>query len=212
MVIALMSGPFSLVREVLQIIDPAKYPDKPLFIASLLAAFMLAMFLLWFDEYQGKKKAEKRLNDERPVLGINTEGAEGRKTWANSPVPVIFTIQHLSGRLPTSIHFDPIPSQQGKFSLHFDALPHVEHSPQRTPIGFEVLEVGAPQLSASDWEETRPHQKQLLGMFLDDSPAELVQLDYRLSVHFLDGTETRSQQLTLKFDRQRWRFSITPFV
>jgi hypothetical protein len=211
-VVALMSGPLSLVREILQFTNSAKYPDRPLFTACLFVAFMAAMFLLWRDEHQAKLEAEKRLNDERPILGINTEGIEGRNAWKKTSVPVVFSIQHLSGRLPTAIRLDPVLSKQGKFSLHFDALPHVDHPPQRTAIGFEVMQVGVPQLSAIDWEATRPHQKELLGLFLDDSPMELIKIDWNVVMHFLDGADERTQRFILIFDRQRWRFSVAPEV
>ena len=210
MVIALMSGPFSLVREVLQIIDPAKYPDKPLFVACLLAAFMVAMFLLWLDEFQARKKAEKLVYENRPIFGILVHGTEGPNEWERNPVPLVLTIQRLGGRIPTAISFDTILSKHGKFSLRFDALPHIYSSPQESEISFEVMEIGAPQLSAKDWETTRPYQKQMLGLFLDDSPIELLELDYSLTVHFLDGTDWRSQQFTLTFDKQKWRFSVSP--
>jgi hypothetical protein len=75
---------------------------------------------------------------------------------------------------------------------------------------YEIFEIGAPQLNAHDMERTRPYQKKILGLFLDDSPMELVQLDYGLSVHFLDGIDRRSQQFVLRFDKQRWRFAIRP--
>ncbi len=91
-------------------------------------------------------------------------------------------------------------------------MPHISSSPQESGIGFEVIEVGAPQLSARDWEQTRPYKKKLLGMFLDDSPMELIELDYIFAVHFLDGADPCIQQFTLTFDKQRWRFSISPVV
>jgi hypothetical protein len=209
-VVALMSGPFSLIREVLQFIDPVKYPEKPLFMACLWTAFMVAMFLIWLDEFQARKHAEKKLFDERPIVGLDVEGVEGPKAWEEHPIPITFTIKHLAGRLPTSIEFDPIPSKNGNFSLRFDALPHVERPPQRSAMRYEIFEIGAPQLNAHDMERTRPYQKKILGLFLDDSPMELVQLDYGLSVHFLDGIDRRSQQFVLRFDKQRWRFAIRP--
>jgi hypothetical protein len=205
-----MSGILSLLREVLQTNDPAKYHEKPLLILCLNAACIFALGILWWEERQGRIKAEKVLNDARPVVGLNVQGVEGPKAWADHPVPVTFTIQHLSGRLPTSIRFDPVPSKNGRFSLQFDLLPHVDKAPHHTGMRFEVIETGVPQLSASDWETTRPHQKQLLGLFFDDSPIELIKLDYSFAVHFLDGTDPRSQQFTLTFDKQRCRFLINP--
>ncbi|MGA2832620.1 MAG: hypothetical protein ABSE55_06070 [Terracidiphilus sp.] len=206
-VIALMSGPFSLIREVLQIIDPVKYPDRPLFLACLWAAFMLAMFLLWLDENQAKRKAEKTLNDNRPILGMNVNGVDGQRAWREHGVPVTFTVQHLAGRVPTSIRFEPILSKQGKFTLCFDALPHAERLPQRTPMRYEVIEVGAPRLSAKDWETTRPLEKEMLMQFIGDSPKNLIELDYPLIARFKDGEDQISHTFHLRFNTGRFGFS-----
>jgi hypothetical protein len=144
---------------------------------------------LWLDEFQAKKNSEKMVYENRPILGISAHGTEGPKMWEQHPEPLVLTIQRLAGRIPTAIRFDPIPSKKGRFSIRFDPLPHISSSPQESGIGFEVIEVGAPQLSARDWEQTRPYKKKLLGMFLDDSPMELIELDYIFAVHFLDGAD-----------------------
>jgi hypothetical protein len=178
--------------------------------AAAAVAFFIASRLAWDEQRAKRIKAENALSDNRPLLGVNYEGTEGPEAWKKHPAPIAFTIQHLTGRVPTAIQFEPIPSKNGRFSLNFDALPHVERPPQRSPMRYEVIESGAPQMSARDWEATRPDIKELLGMFLDDSPMELIELDYGLTAHFQDGTDQRSQRFTLMFDKQRWRFSITP--
>jgi len=182
-------------------------------------AFFIASRLAW-DEQRTKRieaeqravNAEKKLEDERPKLGITAHSTEGPKAWEQHPMPLVLTIQRLGGRIPTGIRFDPVSSKNGRYLLQFDPLAHIYSSPQESGIGFEVIENGAPQLSASDWEKTRPYQKELLGLFLDNSPMELITLDYILTAHFLDGTESRDQRFTLTFDKQRWRFLINPQV
>jgi hypothetical protein len=150
---------------------------------------------------------EKKVNDNRPILGINTSSVEGPKTWAEHPVPVTFYIQHLSGRLPTSIRFDPVLSKQGKFSLVFSPLPYANRPPHPTGMSFEVIEVGVPQLNAKDWERTKDTQKNLLDLFLYDGPKGLMRLDYPLISHFMDGDDPCSQAFCLRFEMDRIRFS-----
>ncbi len=221
-----VTGFLSIILGVFPLVFPVFFSGDRGFIhtqwawwAASALAFLIAAYSAWGKQRTKRVEAEnkvaelkKRLEDNRPILGMNAESTIGRSAWAEHPIPVMFTIQHLTGRLPTAIRFDLIPSKNGKFSLCFDALPHVERPPQRTPISYEVFEAGASQLSASDWEATRPHQKQMLGMFLDDSPMELIELDYSLVVHFLDGTDQRSQEFTLTFDKLRSRFLINPLV
>lgn len=206
-VIALMSGPLSILREVLQFIDPAKYPEEPLFMACLWTAFMVAMFLLWLDENQARRKAEKTLEDERPKLGMNVNGVEGHRAWREHGVPVTFTMQHLAGRVPTSIWFEPVLSKQGKFSLRFEALPHLERPPQRSPMRYEVLEVGAPPLSAKDREALTTREKDMLMLFLDDAPKGLTEWDYPLIAHFKDGKDPLDHTFHLRFDTGRFGFA-----
>jgi len=206
MVIALMSGILSLLREGLQITNPAKYQEKSLFSACLYIAFMVAMVLLWWEERCAKIEAETALNDTRPRLGLRPNSLEGPKAWADSGEPVAFTIQHLSGRVPTSIRFDPVPSKLGRFSLQFDPLPYAL-SPQPEGVGFDVIETGAPPLSAKDRETTRSGRKEMLGLFLNDSPENLTNLDYLLVARFLDGTQLQSQAFRLRFETARYRFS-----
>jgi hypothetical protein len=72
LMVALMSGIFSLAREALQFIDPAKYPEKSLFFACLRAACILAFALLWWQEKSARMKSEQELNNSKPkfVLGL----------------------------------------------------------------------------------------------------------------------------------------------
>ncbi len=67
-----MSGILSLIREALQIVDPTKYPEKSLFFACLRVACLVAFSLLWYGEYQSRKKAERELDISRPNFEFNT--------------------------------------------------------------------------------------------------------------------------------------------
>lgn len=178
-----------------------------------LAAFcvLIACYLAWRDEHvrvrileDERSKLLERYFDERPLLGLENHSVEGPKTWREHPVPVTFSVHHLSGRVPTGIRFDPIFSLLGKFSLHFDAVPHAEKHPKG--IGYRVEQVGAPRLSAHDLEKIGNMEGELLRQFLDDSPPEPIELSYNLNAHFKDGEEGRTQSFRLTFDRARFRF------
>jgi hypothetical protein len=61
-------------------------------------------------------------------------------------------------------------------------------------------------LSAHDLEKIGNIEGQMLRLFLDDSPSELIELHYTLAAHFKDGEEERSQSFRLTFDKGRFRF------
>ena len=70
LVVALMTGAFSLVREVLQFVDPVKYPEKSLFFACLRIACILAFAILWWQESRARAKAERELNASKPQFAL----------------------------------------------------------------------------------------------------------------------------------------------
>lgn len=165
-----------------------------------------------FEAAAASKTALTELNlkysNELPLLGLNVHSVQGEKTWRTTGVPVAFTIQHLGGRIPTSIRFDPVRSKLGKFLLRFDPLPHADRPPQQTGIGFEVLETGAPQLSAKDWATTQQYQGELLRLFVHDVPSSNATEDvYDLVARFRDRSDDCEQAFRLVFDRYRFCFS-----
>ena len=72
---------------------------------------------------------------------------EGRKDWDEAlrcnQLPVRFSIARLSGRVSRSVRFEPAVSKLGKFTLHFESLPHV-NGPRDEPMNFEVRRAGDP--------------------------------------------------------------------
>jgi hypothetical protein len=186
--------------------NPTSWTQIKVFFILAGLSLVLGFLQTIFTEHRKRIAAEKKLEAERPRLGVNTHSVEGPKAWAESPVPVTFTIQHINGRVPTSIHFEPVTSKHRKFALAFNPLPYANRPPHPTLMGFEIIEVGVPSLNAVDWEKTRPIQKQLLGLFLDDSPIELVKLEYPLVGHFIDGDDPCSQTFCLRFEKNRFRF------
>jgi hypothetical protein len=178
-----------------------------------LAGFCLlvACYLAWHDEHarvavleDETRKLQDKYFGQRPLLGIETHSVEGPKAWREHAVPVTFSVHHLSGRVPTAICFDPVPSLLGKFLLHFDAIPHAEKHPKG--IRYRVEQVGAPRLGAHDLEKIGNIEGELLRLFLDDSPPELMELSYNLIVHFKDGEEKHTQFFRVTFDKGRFRF------
>jgi hypothetical protein len=68
LVVAIMSGSLSLIRESLQFVDPLKYPEKSLFFACLRGACIVAFALLWWQEARARKRAETELASSKPNL------------------------------------------------------------------------------------------------------------------------------------------------
>jgi hypothetical protein len=149
----------------------------------------------------------QKYSDNRPRLGLNVHSVQGESNWRTSGVPVAITIQHLAGRIPTGIRFDPVPSNLGKFSLRFDALPHADPAPHQTAVSFEVQEIGVPQLSPKDWATTSQYQGELLRLFVHDSPPDLSEIRYDLVAHFKDGDDELVQTFHLVFDPYRFGFA-----
>ena len=78
-----------------------------------IALFFWACYGAWSEQYETRLEIEQKYFNERPLLGVETHSVEGPETWRNHPVPVSFSLHHLSGRVPTAIHFDPVPSLLG---------------------------------------------------------------------------------------------------
>jgi len=144
--------------------------------------------------------------NNRPQLGLNVHSVQGEIMWRTTGVPVVFTIQHLGGRIPTSIRFDPVPSKLGKFILRFDALPHANPGSHPTGINFEVVETGVPKLNAKDWATTQQYQGELLRLFVLDDESGTDQTKYNLVTHFKDGDDEREHIFHLIFDLHRFCF------
>lgn len=70
-VIAFMSGILSIVREVLQFVDPVKFPERSIFFASLRVAFLVAIGLLWWQEKRARIVAETLLEKSKPHFELN---------------------------------------------------------------------------------------------------------------------------------------------
>ena len=178
-----MTATLSIILAVAPLVFPEFFAgDKGLLRAQWVwwgasaAAFLVAARSAWGEERSKRLSAEEKLSqavkaleDNIPKLSLSANAVEGPKEWRESPVPLAFTIHHLSGRVPTSLYFDPIPSKNGKFLLQLNSLPHVSQNGFEG-LGFDIVELGAPALSAADRETTKRYiHKELLNMFLDDA-------------------------------------------
>lgn len=221
-----MTATLSIILAVAPLVFPEFFAgDKGLLRAQWVwwsasaAAFLVAARSAWGEERSKRLSAEEKLSqvvkaleDNTPKLSLSANGVEGPKEWRESPVPLAFTIHHLSGRVPTSLYFDPIPSKNGKFLLQLNSLPHVSQN-RFEGLGFDIVEVGAPALSAADRETTKRYiHKELLNMFLNDCPQQLLEMDYEATVHFKDGEVDRTQSFRIAFDKTRFKVQCGPSI
>ena len=71
-VVALMSGGFSIFRELYGIYS-GTLPARSLFWSCVWIAFVVSAAILWAMEHKAKEEAEKKLTDLRPKLNLNLE-------------------------------------------------------------------------------------------------------------------------------------------
>jgi hypothetical protein len=184
---------------------------KASFTAALICIF-IACYLAWRDEHKMalKSKAEKDeiqkiYENQRPILGLNVVSNEGMKSWMETNIPVHFAMQHLSGRVATSVRFDTVISKLGKYSLHFDAIAYVD-PPVQKGMSYEVKDTDYSTLGYKDRDRIGNIEGELLRLFVLDSPEEESGWDYSLVAHFKDVNEELSQTFHLRFDKHRFRF------
>jgi hypothetical protein len=151
------------------------------------------------------EEMEQRYFSERPELGVSIQSVEGLKTWYQTNQPVYFYIHHLGGRVPTAVHFDPLVSKLGKYSLRFDALAHVDPPVQKL-LRYEVQTVGHASLGYKDRDKMGDIDGKLLRYFVSDSPEGAGEIEYTLIARFKDRNEERSHSFKLRFDQHRFRF------
>lgn len=101
-VVAIMSGITSLIREVLQFVDPIKYPEKSLFYACLRVACIVALALLWWQEKRARIVAEALLQNSKPRLELGL----GNVLWlyrADKDLTVFFVLANVLNRGEPSV-------------------------------------------------------------------------------------------------------------
>jgi len=210
-----LSGPASIPFAIFALFVVGATQKFAYGLLAIILGFFSA-YRVWMKENDQTEAARSELEnikkkyfDGRPQLSFQAHSDVGPKAWEENPSPVTFTIHHLSGRVPTSIYFDPVFSKNGNFSLQFESLPHISSTPGFEGVGFEVNEIGVPPLTAANRETIHRYGKIMLrDRFLADNPPELVELDYELKVHFKDKEDVWDQSFNLIFDKARFRFLI----
>jgi len=174
---------------------------------------LVSAYRIWAKENTRAKKAEaevvnltQKYFDGQPKLGVDILSTEGMKQWMEMGEPVQFYLQHLSGRVATDVRFDLIVSKLGKFSLQFDSLPHVNTQVRNTLV-YEIQDVGAVSLGYRDREKIGNISKEMLRLFLMDSPNESSNVEYPLIARYKDGDNERIHIFHLRFDQHRFKFS-----
>jgi len=207
-----MTASLSIILAVAPLVFPAFFAgDKGLlrnqvtwWVASAIA-FLIASRSAWGEERKKRIGFQRQWEDNSPVLGLEINSFEGPKTWLTHTTPVTMAIKLLTGRVPTSIHFDPLTSRSGAFRLKFDSLPHVD-SPHPWPMRFEIEEVAKPKLSAKDRETTHIYERDMLLLFLNDANEKSSIDVFPLTARFLDRGEQRAQTFRLRWDWSKHGF------
>ncbi|MGD0417651.1 MAG: hypothetical protein ABSA80_20005 [Terriglobales bacterium] len=163
---------------------------------------LIACYLAWADEY---KKVQKYL-DDGPRLGLYIVSFFGRKEWQEQAdsknTPVHISIEHLGGRIPTDVRFDPIQSKKGTWTLCFGSESYVK-PPVRLPLSYEIREKGANIdqriIDHLGWGT-------FLLSFVNDTDPQPEQDEYLLTVRYKDGDAERTQVFKLVFDKTKFGF------
>ena len=171
-------------------------------VALAFLCLLIACYQAWADEY---KKVQEYL-DAHPQLGLDIVSFFGRKEWQEQAdsrnTPAHFAIEHLSGRIPTDVRFDPIQSKRGVYTLCFGSLPYIK-TPMRQLMEYEVMNEGKRiDLKSVDhlgWGTFLLH-------FVGDTDSQPEQDEYLLTVRYMDGDAERAQTFKLVFDKIRFGF------
>jgi hypothetical protein len=207
-----LSGPSSVPFAVASLWVSS--PVQRVLYGSLAVILLLfSAYRIWSKQRDWTDKAEsellnlkKKYLDDQPKFGMDILSTEGMKQWMETGDPVQFHLQHLGGRMATGIRFDPILSKMGKFSLQFDSLPHL-HLSVRNMLIYEIQDVGAPTLGYRDRDKIGNVSKEMLRLFLLDSPKGAGELDYPLIARYSDNDEERTHTFHLRFDPHRFKFA-----
>jgi hypothetical protein len=209
-----IAGPVLAIIAIASVVGAAFVRKDPSLAAKLVvwtawSTSVAAIFLMFRAQYDAWKKLDEKVNnylDDHPRLGLNVVGFFGRQEWSDQAdsknTPAHFSIEHLGGRIPTDVRFDPIHSKRGTWTLCFGALPYVK-PPVRQGMEYEVLEKGE--------RITSRISKELgwgtcLMWFVVDTEPQPEQDEYLLTVRYMDGDAERTQTFKLVFDKTRFGF------
>jgi len=212
-VVGLMSGLLSIVREFLLFSNPTRFQEAPLFWASARVAFIhAAITYCWIvnrDKQTAQKEKdeiEKRCFDERPQLTVIVHSAEGQKDWVLGGNPLSFLLHNVRGRVARNVQLEPIRSQRGKFELHFDLVPYSKSGLPPQTLSFVVREIDAAPLSPEDTQALMRYHGIMVGQFTEDRDEGADPVVYPMTIRYTDCDEEQMRHLYLRFDPMRYRF------
>jgi hypothetical protein len=183
--VGLMSGGFSLVREVYGFSTGA-LPARSVFSICVWCAFILSAVVLWVLEFRDNEALRHRVEFTRPRHVLEATYQKGGE-WKQHREESLFWVHNIGARAGSFVSIEPIKSLSGKFTLRL-SCPDVILPGQRPSSRFQVIE-DHPLLKDQEKTEVRFWPEMLI-VFLKDNPNNLpeVMYDIRIRCKDLDGS------------------------
>jgi hypothetical protein len=184
--IGLMSGGFSLIREV-HGFSTGSLPARSVFSICVWCAFIFSAAILWVLEFRDNETLRSRIEFTRPRNVLEATYQKGAE-WKEHRDSSLFWIHNIGTRAASFTSIEPIKSLSGKFTLTL-SCPDVILSGHRPPSRFQVIE-DHPLLKGQENTEVRFWPEMLIA-FLKDNPDNLPEVlyDVRISCRDLDGSK-----------------------
>lgn len=196
--VALMSGAFSIFREVYGIYSGV-IPPRSLFWSCTWIAFVVSAAILWCLEYREKKSLKKQIADEEPKLmfgvcaGIDWSILESRNEY-------VFTLRNYGHRPALYVQIEPLKSAGEQYTLLFEKSDIVLASSVNHVIAHEV----------DDGTTKTTLYKRSLWDFLHNGPAEQKVSEFDVTINYKDMQEQRKKLVHMRFDKETKELSIDP--
>lgn len=180
-----MSGPLTVPFTFAALLVPGTWL-KGLFAVLAISSAAVASYGVWAAEHRARQQQFERAEEEaarnygaRPQVDLGVFRIDDIDDWIrlqNEKETFVFYIQNLGQSAARFVEIDPIPSKQGKFTLHFDKVDGLVPN-MRPPIRFEVRENGKSYPSAR-WIE-------MLIAFFRDSPSQQI-IEFEVAIRYRD--------------------------
>jgi len=208
-----IAGPVLAIIAIASVIGAAVVRNDPSLAAKFLvwtawttsAATVFLMFVAQYDAWKKLDEEVQKYLDDRPRLGLHIVSHFGYKEWQKAVdgrnTPVHFSLEHLGGRIPTDVRFDPIQSKKGTWTLCFGSESYVT-PPVRLMLAYELRDKGASidhVIGDLGWGT-------FLLEFVKDSDPQPERDEYLLTVRYMDRDVERTQAFKLVFDKSKFGF------
>jgi hypothetical protein len=209
----------------LEFADPSRVPkwvrDFPPSLWLVIGVLLLfwSCYAAWHDKFEEVIKVEKELAQakddylsEQPKFGIKILYQAGQEAWFDrrddDAIMVQFVLEHLGGRTPTSIRFDPIISLNCRFCLTIHDIPFLSPNPPRYEhLAFYVWINGRrPEDDIYAFNKTK--QASWLDNFVSDRPKAMDKCVYPLVVRYKDGNDERAKRFEIEYATKMRFFSV----